>query len=114
MGPLMWRNSLYRKSPPNYNFEGKTIILVDDGAATGATTIVAARWIRNQPTKPKRLFIALPVTAKETATLLERECDRLEIIKPSSGQYYHNFGQISDEQVIQIMNDRNTDHGSMK
>jgi putative phosphoribosyl transferase len=91
--------ALYRKPSLNYNFENKTVILVDDGAATGAIATVAARWIRNQPTKPKRLIIALPVTSKEIATRLQRECDRLEIItKPSSGfrsvgQYYHDFGQ---------------------
>jgi putative phosphoribosyl transferase len=80
------RTLLYRKSFPTYNFENKTVILVDDGAATGATAIVAARWIRNHPTKPKRLIIALPVTSKETATLLQQECDRLEVVmKPSSG-----------------------------
>ncbi len=101
-----------RNSSLNYNFKDKTVILVDDRAAAGATLIVAARWIRNQPRKPKRLIIALPVANKETATLLEQECDRLEIItKPSTGfrsvgQYYQDFGQISDEQVIQIMNNR--------
>jgi putative phosphoribosyl transferase len=63
----------------------KTVVLVDDVAATGATVIVAARWIRKQPNKPKRLIIALPVTSKETAMLLQKECDTLEIVmKPSS------------------------------
>jgi putative phosphoribosyl transferase len=105
------RNLSYRKSFPQYNFENKTVILVDDGAAI----IVAARWIRNHPTKPKRLIITLPVTSKETATLLQQECDRLEVVmKPSSGfrsvgQYYQNFEQVTDEQVVQIMNNRNTD-----
>jgi predicted phosphoribosyltransferase len=104
------RNSLYRKSSSDYDFRNKTIILVDDGAATGATAIVAARSIRNHKNKPKCLIIALPVSSKDTAILLEKECDRLEvIIKPSTGfravaQYYQDFTQITDEQVIQIMN----------
>lgn len=55
------RNSLYRISSTNYNFESKTIILVDDGAATGATIIVVARWIRNQTSKPKKLINVIPV-----------------------------------------------------
>ncbi len=42
------RNSSYSKSSLNYNFKDKTVILIDDGAATGATLIVAAKWIRNQ------------------------------------------------------------------
>ena len=93
---------------------------MDDGAAAGTTTTVAGRdRLRNQPTKPKRLIIALPVNSKEIATRLQQECDRLEIItKPSSGfrsvtQYYQDFGQSSDEKVIQIMNNRITDK-SMK
>lgn len=106
------RSSLYRNLPQQYDFQDKTVILVDDGAATGATVIVAARSIRNQVKKPKSLIIALPVTSKETATLLERESDRLEVVlKPSTGfrsvgQYYQDFTQVTDDQVIQIINDK--------
>jgi predicted phosphoribosyltransferase len=106
------RNSLYRKSSTNYNFEDKIVILVDDGAATGATIIVAARWVRNQPSNPKKLIIAIPVANKETAALLEKECDALEVTtKPSAGfrsvaQYYQVFNQITDEQVVQIICNR--------
>jgi putative phosphoribosyl transferase len=113
IGEIRRRNLLYRKSAQGYNFEGKTVVLVDDGAATGATVIVAARWIRKQPNKPKRLIIALPVTSKETAMLLQKECDTLEIVmKPSSGfravaQYYKDFNQISDDEVKQIIQKRN-------
>ena len=113
IGEIRRRNLLYRKSAPGYNFQDKTVVLVDDGAATGATVIVAARWIRKQPNKPKRLIIALPVTSKETAMLLQKECDTLEIVmKPSSGfravaQYYKDFNQISDDEVKQIIQNRN-------
>jgi putative phosphoribosyl transferase len=106
------RKSLYGKSSTNYNFEDKIVILVDDGAATGATIIVAARWIRNQPSKPNKLIIALPVTSRDTATRLEKECDKLEVItKPSAGfravaQYYQDFGEITDEQVVQTLRNR--------
>ena len=107
------RNSLYRNLPQEYDFQDKTVILVDDGAATGATVIVAARSIRNHAKKPKSLIIALPVTSKETAMLLERESDKLEVVlKPSTGfrsvgQYYQDFTQVIDDQVIQIMDDKN-------
>ena len=103
------RSSLYRNLPQQYDFQDKTVILVDDGAATGATIIVAARSIRNHVKKPKSLIIALPVTSKETAMLLERESDRLEVVlKPSTGfrsvgQYYQDFTQVTDDQVIQII-----------
>jgi predicted phosphoribosyltransferase len=106
------RSSLYRNLPQQFDFQDKTVILVDDGAATGATVIVAARSIRNHVKKPKSLIIALPVTSKETAMLLERESDRLEVVlKPSTGfrsvgQYYQDFTQVTDDQVIQIINDK--------
>ncbi len=105
---------MYRKSSAEYNFENKTVILVDDGAATGATTILAARWIRNQTKKPKRLIVALPIANKEAAMHLQQECDRLQVItKPSSGfcavaQYYQNFDQVTDEQIEKIMYYRHT------
>lgn len=92
----------------------KTVILVDDGAATGATIIAAARWIRKLENKPKRLIIAIPVAPKSTVNLLRKECNtEVEVvISPSSTfhsveQYHQNFQQIPDEQVIKIMKDRN-------
>jgi predicted phosphoribosyltransferase len=105
------RNSLYRESSPSYDFGDKVVILVDDGAATGATILVAARWIRNQPSKPKKLIIGLPVTSRDTAALLEKECDKLEVITKPAGfravaQYYQDFGEVTDEQVVQTLRNR--------
>jgi putative phosphoribosyl transferase len=94
-----------------YNFENKTVILVDDGAATGATLIVAARSIRKK-FRLNRLIIALPIAPKNTVKLLKQECDLVKvIISPSSNfrtveQYYQDFSQVMDEQVIQIMRSR--------
>ena len=89
----------------------KTVILVDDGAASSATLIVAARWIKNRKEhKFKKLIIAIPVAPKETANILKKECDHLEIItKPSLSnfhsvsQYYKDFNPITDEQVLEIL-----------
>ncbi len=93
------------------NDPNKSIILVDDGAATGATLIVAARWIKKRKEHQfKKLIIAIPVAPKETASLLEKECDHLEIVmKPSLSnfqsvsQYYKDFEPITDEQVLEIL-----------
>jgi len=95
----------------NHDFENKKVIIVDDGAATGATLIAAARSIRKR-FRLKRLILALPVAPKDTVNLLKRECDEVEvIICPSSNfhtveQYYQDFGQVMDEQVIEIMRRR--------
>lgn len=90
------------------NLDNKIVILADDGAATGATIIVAARSIRKR-FKPKSLIIALPVAPKEIVRLLKQEADIIEVItNPSSnfrtvGQYYQEFNPVSDEKVIEIM-----------
>lgn len=86
----------------------KIIVLVDDGVATGATVIVAARWIKT--INQYRLIIGVPVAPKDSINLLKKEANHVEVItSPSSskfksvGQYYHDFEPITDEQVINIM-----------
>ena len=94
-----------------HNFENKIVILVDDGAATGATVIAAARSIRKQ-FRPKRLIIALPIAPKDTVILLRQEADTIEVvISPSSyfhsvGQYYQDFNPVADGQVVAIIQNR--------
>jgi putative phosphoribosyl transferase len=111
------RTILYCKEPRkdfSSFVEDKTVILVDDGAATGATIIAAARWIRRLENTPKRLIIALPVAPKCTVKLLQKECNaEVEvIISPSLStfhsveQYHQNFQEVTDDQVIRIMKDR--------
>jgi putative phosphoribosyl transferase len=86
-------------------------ILVDDGAATGATIIAAAKCIRRLHQRPNRLIIGVPIAPRNIVSLLERECEAevKAIITPASTtfhsveQYYKNFEQISDEQVISLV-----------
>jgi putative phosphoribosyl transferase len=93
------------------DLNGKTAILVDDGAATGATTIVAARSIRKR-FRPKRLIIALPVAPKDTVKLLKKEADLVEVVtSPFShfhavSQYYQDFKPVEDEEVRSILQSR--------
>jgi predicted phosphoribosyltransferase len=90
----------------------KIVILADDGAATGATIIAAAKWIKGK-NLPIQLIIATPIAPKEIVTRLKLEANHVEvIISPSTsrfksvGQYYQSFEQITDEQVIEIMRRR--------
>jgi putative phosphoribosyl transferase len=85
-----------------------SIVLVDDGVATGATVIVAARWIKT--INPYRLIIGVPIAPKDSVKLLKKEANHVEVItSPSSsnfksvGQYYLDFEPVTDEQVINIM-----------
>jgi putative phosphoribosyl transferase len=108
------RSSLFRKQGRlDYysKITGKAAILVDDGAATGATIIAAARWLKKNQ-NPKRLIIAIPVDPKQTVKLLKEEADVVEVITTPSftfksvGQFYHDFNPVADEQVIGIMRNR--------
>jgi putative phosphoribosyl transferase len=90
----------------------KTVVLADDGAATGATLIAAARWIKGK-NMAIQLIIATPVAPTEIVSLLKKESDYVEvIISPSTssfkavGQYYQSFEQVTDEQVIEVMKRR--------
>ncbi|MDP9489771.1 MAG: phosphoribosyltransferase [Thermoproteota archaeon] len=106
------RSLLYRPKQNEYNIKNKTIILVDDGAATGATLAVSARWIRKM--NPKRIIIAIPVAPNETVELLKTEVDQVVtiLIPPTSNftsvaQFYDNFEEITDDKVVKIMKELN-------
>jgi putative phosphoribosyl transferase len=86
--------------------EGKIVILVDDGIATGSTMYAAAQWVKAQ--KCRQLVIAVPVGPKETIERLREIADMVMVIyAPTSfqavGEFYQDFGQITDAEVRGIM-----------
>lgn len=90
--------------------EGKILILVDDGLATGATIIAATRWQSEGKQKCKKLIIAVPVAlaGDETIDKLNQLADNIIILYTPSeftavGQFYKKFDQVSDEEVKAIM-----------
>ena len=86
IGEIKRRESLYQINTNKMSVAGKTVILVDDGAAMGATLIVSARWINKL--KPKKLIIAIPVAPKGTIQKLKKEVDRVEsLIAPSDSKF---------------------------
>lgn len=91
---------------PSLDPSGKTVVLVDDGLATGATMIAAARWAR--ASGAGRLLVAVPVGAAETVAFLEREADKVICLKKPAyfgavGLWYEQFGQVSDERVLALL-----------
>ena len=97
----------YRGSTDYPNYTGKEIILVDDGVATGSTTIAAIKSLYNM-FEPKRLILAVPVGPPEVMNKLKKEVDEtICLIEPeffnAVGQFYQNFEQVEDEEVIQLL-----------
>ncbi|HEY7081192.1 MAG TPA: phosphoribosyltransferase family protein [Nitrososphaeraceae archaeon] len=103
------RRTKYRIECNAYQINDKTVILTDDGAATGATIIAAARWIKRKYT-PRCLIVAVPIAPVDTVFLMKKEVDRIEVIlRPprsrfcSVEQFYQQFHQVNEAQIIQIM-----------
>ncbi|MGB9716562.1 MAG: phosphoribosyltransferase [Thermodesulfovibrionales bacterium] len=100
------RIKFYRKDKRLSGLEGKTVILVDDGVATGVTMKVAIVTLKEE--KLKRLIVALPVAPPSTAEELEKMVDEFICIETPDdfmavGSYYYDFTQVSDEEVIEFL-----------
>lgn len=96
----------YRGEEPPPNVRKKIVLLVDDGLATGASMLVAARAIREMD--PMRLVIAVPVAPPETCEILRHEADELVCaMRPpfftSVGSWYEDFTQTTDEEVQELL-----------
>lgn len=88
-------------------FKDKTVILIDDGVATGATVIVAARYLKKQ--KPRTLILTVPVIASDTVSNIKKYFDKVIYLEKRKdfyavGQFYLNFEEISDEKIARILN----------
>ncbi len=89
-----------------YDLAGKTVVIVDDGIATGATMFVAVRWVKKQ--KPKKLIIAVPVGPQETIEKLNQIADKVAVLQSpyifnAVGEFYQEFDEVSDDEVQKIM-----------
>ena len=100
------RRQRYRSVLPKASLEGRTVILVDDGVATGAT-MQASLWAARDE-MPKEVVIAVPVGAQEAIEKLEHDAD--DVVCPyvppyfyAIGQFYADFGQVDDQEVIEIL-----------
>jgi putative phosphoribosyl transferase len=100
------RIRLYRKGKSLPNLEGKTIILIDDGVATGATIKAAITTLKKE--KLNKLIVALPVASPEVAGELQQMVDEFICIETpldfmAVGAYYVDFVQVSDEGVVELL-----------
>ncbi|MFN6564978.1 MAG: phosphoribosyltransferase [Nostoc sp. ChiSLP01] len=100
------REQLYRGQRPLPDLRGRTVILVDDGLATGATMWAAAVAVRKQ--QPALIVIAVPVAAPETCQQLNPEVDQIACVSTPSpfysvGLWYENFPQTTDQEVQELL-----------
>ena len=103
------RAALYRSHRQGQNLKGKTVILVDDGIATGATMKVAVRSAR--ASGAAKVVVAIPVAAPSSIRELQTEADEVVCLDAPEeflavGQAYENFDQVTDDEVCTIL-DRN-------
>ena len=97
---------LFRGDGPEPMLKGKTVILVDDGIATGMTVRAAIEYIGQH--EPGHLVLAVPVCAARTAEALRPELDDLVSLKIpiellAIGYWYEDFEQVSDEEVVKLL-----------
>jgi predicted phosphoribosyltransferase len=97
------RRKLYLKDRARAEISGRTVIVVDDGVATGATTRAALRATRVR--KPEKLVLAVPVAPTDSIAALKPDADEIVCLESydsfgALGFYYTDFHQVSDEEVI--------------
>ena len=100
------RERAYRDDRPRLNVEGKTVIVVDDGIATGSTMLAAVAALRKL--NAARVVVATPTIAASTCDQIRGKADEIiAVMKPEEfygvGQWYENFSQTSDTEVRQLL-----------
>ena len=100
------RKKLFRKVRPEASIAGRSVIVTDDGIATGSTMIAALQIVRTQ--KPHELIVAVPVAPPDRLEEVRRWCDDLVCLhSPESfwgiGEFYADFSQVEDAEVVELL-----------
>lgn len=104
------REALYRDGRPPLDLKGKSVILVDDGLATGSTMFAAVEAVRTR--KPGRIVVAVPVAPPDTLARLRKNVEEIVCLRSprdfqAVGLWYDDFTQVTDREVIDILAARN-------
>jgi putative phosphoribosyl transferase len=100
------RTRSYRADRPWPDLVGRSVVVVDDGAATGATALAAVAALR--PQKPAEIIVALPVAPEETCARLRATADRVVCLRSPElffavGSWFVDFGQVEDDEVSELL-----------
>ena len=107
------RQGLYRHGRPLPDLKDRTVLLVDDGVATGATFLASLEALRNL--RVRRLIAALPVGPSETLGEIGRQVDQLIVLAMPEpfyavGNHYMDFRQVGDDEVVRYLEQAATAH----
>ena len=100
------RIKLYRKNLPPLNLQDKTVLLVDDGIATGTTMLATIKAVKEK--NPKKIIVIIPVIAPNSILKIEKEVDQMIFLDASKsfgavGEFYEHFEQVDDSEVIKLL-----------
>jgi predicted phosphoribosyltransferase len=100
------RKKLFRSVRPQAPLAGRSVIVTDDGIATGSTMIAALQVVKAQ--KPREVIVAVPVASPDRLQEVRRWCDQVVcLLQPEAfcaiGQFYEDFTQVEDDQVVQLL-----------
>jgi predicted phosphoribosyltransferase len=103
LGEITRRARLFREARPRARLAGRSVIVTDDGIATGATMIAALKAARSE--RPLELIVAVPVASPDRLDEVRRHCDKVVcLVAPSDmvavGKFYTDFAQVEDEDVV--------------
>ncbi len=103
---IIRRLKLYRGEKIMLPIQGRLVIVVDDGVATGYTLLAALSYLKQH--QPAELALAVPVGPPETFARLKKEVNALVYLEApvdfaAVGQFYKNFDQVSDQEVIALL-----------
>ena len=109
------RRTMFRAVRPQAGVKGRSVILTDDGVATGATMIAALHAVR--AAGPKEIIVAVPVGAAQRIAAIRSLCDRVVCLREEEafwavGQFYRDFEQVEDERVVELLRDHGLPEGS--
>lgn len=100
------RLALFRKNRPKVSLQGKTVIIVDDGLATGATMQAAIKSVKKE--MAERIVVAVPVAPQDIFEKIQEEVDEIVVLDTPAyfaavGQFYVDFTGTEDEEVVELL-----------
>ncbi len=106
LGEIARRKKLFRAVRPQAAIEGRSVIVTDDGIATGSTMIAALQTVKEH--KPREVIVAVPVAPPDRLEEVGRWCDDVVcLLSPRQfwaiGQFYADFSQVEDEEVVKLL-----------